>query len=139
MADNDINRQNGAGTQQQSTGGSMSQSGGARPGSSGESDDSEFRGAKLSASPDGTGHVGESGMDSDLATQIREDMEVVDAKGEHVGTVDRCEGGQIKLTRNGSADGEHHFIPLGQVDNVEGETVMLRGSRGDQAFGQSGA
>jgi hypothetical protein len=139
MADNDINRQNGAGTQQQSADGGMSQPGGARPGSSGESDDSEFRGAKLSGSPDGDGHVEDSDMEAELAMQIREDMTVVDAEGAHVGTVDRCEDGQIKLTRSDSRDGEHRFIPLGQVDNVEGETVMLRGLAGEQDFGQSGS
>lgn len=74
---------------------------------------------------------------ADLAMQIREDMEVVDAVGEHVGTVDRCEDGQIKLTRNDSPDGEHRFIPLGQVDNVEGGLVTIRGSASDQSFGQS--
>lgn len=143
MAEDDFNRQNAPGIQQQQSGdGGMGQPG--SPGNSAEGNgqdgdlDSEFRGSKLSASPDGDGHVEESDSDSDLAMQIREDMEVVDAEGEHVGTVDRCEDGQIKLTRNDSEDGEHRFIPLGQVDNVEGDTVMLRGSAGDEAFGQSG-
>lgn len=70
-----------------------------------------------------------------MATQIREHM-MVHAKGSgsmmgvsgtHVGTVDKLEGDQIKLTRNDSPDGQHHYIPLAWVERVdaEGNAVML--------------
>ncbi len=51
--------------------------------------------------------------------------------GEHVGTVDKVEGDQIKLTKNDSPDGFHHFIPLAWVESVDGNTVHLSKS-GDE-------
>lgn len=65
------------------------------------------------------------------ATQIKEHAEVIGADGVHVGTVDHVEGDRIKLTKNDSPstqDGQgakHHYIPLGLVAEVEGETVRL--------------
>jgi len=60
---------------------------------------------------------------------IREHMEVIGADGVHVGTVDRVEGGRIKLTKadsgQGRHGGHHHFIDLGLVAEVEGERVRL--------------
>ena len=60
---------------------------------------------------------------------IREEMEVIGADGVHLGTVDRIEGGRIKLTKadsgQGSHRGHHHYIPLGLVATVEGDRVRL--------------
>ena len=60
---------------------------------------------------------------------IREEMEVIGADGVHLGTVDRIEGGRIKLTKadsgQGSHQGHHHYIPLGLVATVEGDRVRL--------------
>jgi len=60
---------------------------------------------------------------------VREDMEVIGADGVHVGTVDRIEGDRIKLTKaasgQGSHEGHHHYISLGLVAGVEGDTVRL--------------
>lgn len=50
---------------------------------------------------------------------IREHMEVRDAAGVTVGTVDHVEGDQIKLTRSHAVDGQHHYIPLSAVDHVD--------------------
>ncbi|NNM77443.1 DUF2171 domain-containing protein [Sphingomonas sp. ID1715] len=69
-------------------------------------------------------------------SQIREHMEVIGADGVHVGTVDKVEGGRIKLTKkDSSADiegaqggqhaGHHHFISGGLVAEVEGDKVRL--------------
>jgi len=76
------------------------------------------------------------------ASQIREHMEVIGADGVHVGTVDRVEGDRIKLTKadsgadiegaEGAHAGHHHFISLGLVAGVEGETVRLS-ANGDVA------
>ncbi|MGH6786282.1 MAG: DUF2171 domain-containing protein [Novosphingobium sp.] len=71
-----------------------------------------------------------------FAEQIREDMMVHDADGNHIGTVDSCEGDRIKLTRKDSADGQHHYVPLSQVAGIEGDTVRLA-SRGDDSFGMN--
>ncbi len=45
--------------------------------------------------------------------------------GEHIGTVDHVEGDRIKLTKNDSPDGQHHYIPLAWVKSVDGNTVHL--------------
>jgi hypothetical protein len=61
--------------------------------------------------------------------QISEHMEVIGADGVHVGTVDRVEGGRIKLTKKdsgeGSHKGHHHFIDKSLVADIEGNKVRL--------------
>ncbi|MEO0063538.1 MAG: hypothetical protein RLZZ08_2098 [Pseudomonadota bacterium] len=69
------------------------------------------------------------------ASAIREHMEVIGADGVHVGTVDHLDGQRIKLTKSDSAAdveggeshhaGHHHYISLGLVAAVDGETVRL--------------
>jgi hypothetical protein len=60
---------------------------------------------------------------------IREHMDVIGADGAHLGTVDRIDGDRIKLTKadsgEGSHEGHHHYIPIGLVAEVEGDTVRL--------------
>jgi hypothetical protein len=55
---------------------------------------------------------------------IKEHMEVIGADGVHVGTVDKVEGGRIKLTKKdsgeGSHKGHHHYIDKSLVAEVEG-------------------
>jgi hypothetical protein len=56
-------------------------------------------------------------------------MEIIGADGVHVGTVDRVEGGRIKLTKADSGQGHrpqhHHFIDVGLVADIEGDKVRL--------------
>ena len=63
------------------------------------------------------------------ASQIKEHMEVIGADGVHIDTVDRVEGGRIKLTKadsgEGSHRGHHHYIDQGLVAGVEGQKVRL--------------
>jgi hypothetical protein len=63
------------------------------------------------------------------ATSIKPHMEVIGADGVHVGTVDRVEGGRIKLARADSGEGHHkghhHFIDVGLVADIEGQKVRL--------------
>ena len=70
---------------------------------------------------------------SDGVVNVREHM-MVHAKGgpsmngvpgQHIGTVDHVEGDMIKLTKNDSQDGLHHYIPLSWVETVDGNTVHL--------------
>ena len=62
-------------------------------------------------------------------TEIKEHMEVIGADGVHIGTVDKVEGGRIKLTKadsgEGSHKGHHHYIDRGLVAGVEGNKVRL--------------
>jgi hypothetical protein len=66
---------------------------------------------------------------------ITEHMEVVSSDGQHVGTVDHMEGqDMIKLTRDDSPGGHHHFIPVDWVSGV-GDTVRLD-KTSDEVFSQ---
>lgn len=54
------------------------------------------------------------------ASQIKEHMAVMASDGEIIGKVDHMEGtDKIKLTKNDSPDGKHHFVPLDWVENVD--------------------
>jgi len=61
---------------------------------------------------------------------IREHMEVVGSDGAVVGTVDRVLGSEIKLTKGSDKSGQHHFIPLDWVENVDSK-VQLSKAAGD--------
>jgi hypothetical protein len=71
------------------------------------------------------GNVGGAGQ---FASQIAKHQEVVDVDGRHVGTVDHIDGDRIKLTRQDSADGEHHYVALSEVAGIEQGRVRLSGS-----------
>jgi hypothetical protein len=61
----------------------------------------------------------------DCAARIREHMPVIASCGRRVGTVDRVEGGSLKLTRSApAAHGEHRYIPLDWIAAVD-ESVRL--------------
>lgn len=66
-----------------------------------------------------------SGENKVRSFDIREKMEVCGADGQHVGTVDRVEYGEIKLARRDSPDGKHHFISTDLVESLEGSKVIL--------------
>ena len=50
---------------------------------------------------------------------IRPHMEVISSCGCKMGKVDHLEGDAIKLTKNDSPDGQHHFLPTGWVARVD--------------------
>ena len=59
---------------------------------------------------------------------IREHMEVIGADGVKLGTVDRVEGGRIKLTKADSGvahQDHHHYVPGGLIAAVEDDVVRL--------------
>ena len=62
-------------------------------------------------------------------SSIKEHMDVIGADGVHVGTVDKVEGGRIKLTKDDSGaghhQGHHHYISGDLVAEVEGDKVRL--------------
>jgi len=62
-------------------------------------------------------------------SKVKEHMNVIGADGVPVGTVDRVEGGRIKLTRKdsgeGSHKGHHHYIPANLIAEIEGDKVRL--------------
>ncbi|GGJ65782.1 DUF2171 domain-containing protein [Deinococcus aquiradiocola] len=71
---------------------------------------------------------------SDLKARLEkegEHLQVKDVNGEHVGTVDHLDGDQIKLTKGDSADGQHHFVPLSQVESMDDVAVYLNVAHSD--------
>lgn len=50
---------------------------------------------------------------------IREHMDVIGSCGNRLGEVDRVEGGSIKLTKDSSQDGQHHFLPMDWIESVD--------------------
>jgi hypothetical protein len=61
---------------------------------------------------------------------IREHMEVFGSCGNKLGLVDGVEGSSIKLTKNDSPDGLHHYVPLSWVGRVD-EHVHLTKNCGE--------
>ena len=68
--------------------------------------------------------------------QVREGMEVIGADGVHLGTVDKVEGGRIKLSRadSGSHADHHHYLSGGLVAEVEGNQVRLSANADNAAL-----
>ena len=62
-------------------------------------------------------------------SRVMKHMEVIGADGFHVGTVDRVENGRIRLAKVDSGEGRHkghhHYVDLGLVADIEGQTVRL--------------
>ncbi|HED3880913.1 TPA: DUF2171 domain-containing protein [Enterobacter hormaechei subsp. hoffmannii] len=57
---------------------------------------------------------------------IKDHTQVVASCGTHVGVVDHLDGERIKLAKSDpESGGKHHFIPLGWVDKVEDNKVVL--------------
>jgi hypothetical protein len=60
---------------------------------------------------------------------IREHTEVIGSDGATVGTVDRVQGSEIKLTKGADKSGEHHFIPLDWVGQVDSKVHLSKPAR----------
>lgn len=58
--------------------------------------------------------------------RIKEHMEVTDAAGRHIGTVDGLDGDLITLTRSDSPDGRHHQIDIECVERISDNRVELK-------------
>jgi hypothetical protein len=64
---------------------------------------------------------------------IREHMPVVGSDGAVVGTVDHVQGSEIKLTKGSDKSGQHHFIPLDWVANVDTKVHLSKAARDAKA------
>ena len=65
-------------------------------------------------------------MSTPAASQIREHMDVMCSQGGKVGKVDHVIGSEIKLTKNDSPDGKHHFIPTSLVASVDDKVHLSK-------------
>ena len=68
---------------------------------------------------------------------IREHMPVVGSCGNNLGTVDKVEGNSIKLTKQGSSDGQHHYIPTSWVSRVDDHVHLTKDCAAARAEWQS--
>ena len=62
---------------------------------------------------------------------IKEHMEVIASDGATIGTVDRVQGSEIKLTKG--SDTQHHFIPLDWVDHVDAHVHLKKAEKDAKA------
>jgi len=58
--------------------------------------------------------------------RIKQHMEIADANGQHVGTVDEVEDERLKLTRSDSGDNMHHYLPLDAVEKIDDNRIYLK-------------
>ncbi len=77
---------------------------------------------------DGRGTVTRSGIVEGSNTgTVMAHMDVIASDGTKVGTVDHMDGADtIKLAKNTSPDGEHHYIPMAWVDHVDQQVHLGR-------------
>jgi hypothetical protein len=59
---------------------------------------------------------------------VREHMDVIASCGTKIGVVDHVEGNTIKLTRNDSPDGQHHFLPASMIERVDDKVHLNKNS-----------
>ena len=62
-------------------------------------------------------------------SQIREHMKVIGSDGRHIGTVDRVEGDNIKLSKSDSADGHHRIVNMADVADIKNDEIRLSKNR----------
>lgn len=58
--------------------------------------------------------------------RIKQHMEVTDAAGQHLGTVDDVQEDRIKLTKSDSADGAHHYVAIDEIEKIEDNRIYLK-------------
>ena len=58
--------------------------------------------------------------------RLKEHMEVVNAAGQHVGTVEEVADDKIKLTRSDSGDNMHHYLLVEDVEKIDDNRAWLK-------------
>jgi hypothetical protein len=69
---------------------------------------------------------GEGDKTAGSTSAIREHMDVIGSCGNTLGKVDHVQGSSIKLTKNDSPDGLHHFIPTSWVARVDDKVHLSK-------------
>ena len=59
-------------------------------------------------------------------SRIRQHMDVIASDGERIGRVDDVDATGIKLTKDGSPDGKHHYVDLADVARVDEHVHLSR-------------
>lgn len=74
-----------------------------------------------------TGMGAKEGSDAGVAG-IKPHMSVVASCGKTIGKVDHLDGNSIKLTKDSTGDGMHHFLPTSMVDHVDSHVHLNKNS-----------
>jgi hypothetical protein len=61
-------------------------------------------------------------------SNVRDHMDVIASCGTKIGVVDHVEGNAIKLTKNDSPDGHHHFLPASMIERVDDQVHLNKNS-----------
>ena len=61
-------------------------------------------------------------------SRITEHMDVIGSDGTKIGTVDHLDGDRIKLAKNTSPDGQHHYVPLAWISRVDTHVHLSKSS-----------
>jgi hypothetical protein len=72
--------------------------------------------------------AGHAPMGAADISNVKPHMPVIASCGTQIGKVDHLQDGAIKLTRNDSPDGMHHFIPTGWVARVDEHVHLNKNS-----------
>jgi hypothetical protein len=64
--------------------------------------------------------------DAKTFSDIQPQMDVISSCGCNMGKVDHLEADSIKLTKNDSTDGKHHYVPKGWVARVDEHVHLSR-------------
>jgi hypothetical protein len=75
---------------------------------------------------------GTGNADANSISNVHEHMDVLGSCGNKLGVVDHVEGDRIKLTKDDSPDGQHHFLPSTWIARVD-EQVHLSKNCGEAA------
>lgn len=77
----------------------------------------------------------ERSSNQDFHLDIKEHMPVICSAGDQIAVVDHLDGTYIKLAKNDSPDGKHHWIPLDWVTRVDQHVHINRpGDRAKQEW-----
>ena len=60
---------------------------------------------------------------------IEEEMEVIASCGKKIGVVHEVHGNSLKLSRKGSPDNQHHYIPLSWISELDDQIHLNKNSK----------
>jgi len=60
---------------------------------------------------------------------IEEEMEVIASCGKKIGVVYEVQGNSLKLSRKGSPDNQHHYIPLSWISELDDQIHLNKNSK----------
>lgn len=66
-----------------------------------------------------------SSIKPDLMVHAKAPGSMMGVQGAHIGSVDHLDGDFIKLKKSDSDDGQHHWIPVDWVEDVDDNAIYI--------------